>query len=75
MGTNEFIEKVNELLDLWTKINIKDLENSKSIINVINCYKFENNQELENISQKHGYILKTQGIEEIYNEQFLKKAN
>ena len=74
-GSNLFIEKVNELIDLWTKINIKVLENSKTTINIINCYNFEDNKKINDLNEKHEFILKTSGIEEIYNEDILKKAN
>ena len=75
LGTNIFIEKVNELIDIWAKINLHELENNDVIINIINCYNFEENKEIENIKQKHEFILKTSGIEELYNNKLLKRAN
>lgn len=75
MGTNNFIEKINELIDLWTKINLKELENSQTMVNVINCYNFEDNKKIDYINEQHEFILKTSGIEKIYNNDMLKKAN
>lgn len=74
-GTNLFIEKVNKLVDLWAKMNLEKIEKSESIINIINCYSFEENEQIDSIIQKHDYILKTNGIETIYEEDSLKKAN
>ena len=75
LGTNIFIEKVNELIDIWAKINLQELEYNEAILNIINCYNFEENKEIENIKEKHENILKTEGIEELYNKELLKKAN
>ena len=44
-------------------------------INIINCYNFNENEEIEDIERKHEYQLKTTGIEEIYQKEILKKAN
>lgn len=74
-GTNIFIEKVNKVIDLWAKVNLEEIEKSHSIINVINCYSFEENEHIDNILENHQYMLKTTGIEEIYSKQKLKKAN
>lgn len=75
LGTNIFIEKVNELIDLWIKINLNELDNDNISINVINCYSFEENQTEDNIKRKHEFVLKTKGIEEIYIDDNLKMAN
>lgn len=74
-GTNLFIEKVNKVIDLWAKMNFENIQESGSIINIINCYNFDENEEIENIIEKHEYVLKTTGIEEIYENNTLKKAN
>lgn len=74
-GSNIFIEKVNTVIDLWAKVNLEKIENNNTIINVINCYDFEENESIDNIFEKHEYILKTSGIEEIYEKENLRKAN
>lgn len=74
-GTNLFIEKVNKLIDLWAKMNLEKIEKSESVINIINCYSFEENEHIDSIIKKHDYILKTNGIEAIYEDEGLKKAN
>lgn len=74
-GTNLFIEKVNKLVDLWAKMNLEKIEKSESVINIINCYSFEENEQIDSIIKKHDYILKTSGIQAIYEEESLKKAN
>lgn len=73
-GSNLFIEKVNTVIDLWVKNNIQSLEASKSKINIINCYAFEENRSFGEILSSYDYILKTAGIEEIFREE-LKEAN
>ncbi len=74
-GSNLFIEKVNKLIDLWVKINLDKMEKEDVIVNVINCYNFNENDKIDNIIQNHEYILKTTGIEEICDVEKLKKAN
>lgn len=74
-GTNLFIDKVNKVIDLWAKMNLEDIQKSESIINIINCYNFDENEEIDSIIEKHEYVLKTTGIEEIYEKNTLKKAN
>ena len=74
-GTNLFIDKINKLLDLWAKINLENIQRNNSTINIINCYNFNENEEIEDIERKHEYQLKTTGIEEIYQKEILKKAN
>ncbi len=74
-GSNLFIDKVNKLIDLWAKINLDEIEKSNTVINIVNCYSFEENDTIDNIIKKHEYILKTTGIEEIYPKEKLKKAN
>ena len=74
-GSNLFIDKVNQVIDLWIKANLETIEEDKKMVHVINCYHFEQNQPIEDIMEKHEYILKTTGIEEIIEEEYLKKAN
>lgn len=74
-GSNLFIDKVNKLIDLWTKINLNEIEKNNNVINVVNCYNFDENDSINNILEKHEYVLKTTGIEEIYTKEKLKKAN
>lgn len=74
-GSNLFIEKVNKLLDLWAKMKLEEIEKSNTEINIINCYRFEENESINNILDEHEYILKTGGIEELYKNENLKKAN
>ena len=74
-GTNLFIEKVNKLIDLWAKINLELIEKNQSIINIINCYSFSENDKFDEIVEKHEFILKTTGIETLYQGENLKKAN
>ena len=75
LGTNEFIDKVNELIDIWAKVNLENVSKKDSVINIINCYNFEDNKDIINISNKHQFLLKTAGIEEILFRNKLKKAN
>ena len=75
LGTNEFIDKVNELIDIWAKVNLENVSKKDSVINIINCYSFEDNKDIINISNKHQFLLKTAGIEEILFRNKLKKAN
>lgn len=74
-GRNLFIHKVNKAIDLWVKNNIELLDNSKTELNIINCFSFEENKEIENIINTHEYILKTSGLQEIVQEEELLKAN
>ena len=74
-GSNWFIDKVNKVIDLWARMKLDEIEKNNKIINVINCYSFEENDNVNNIIEKHEYILKTTGIEEIYSKEKLKKAN
>ncbi len=74
-GRNIFIEKVNKVLDLWAKNNIQILEKTNQCLNIINCFSFEENKQIENIMDEHEYILKTAGIEEIVGTEELQKAN
>lgn len=75
VGSNVFIQKINKAIDLWTKNNIEKLENSKIKLNIINCFSFEENNEIDRILDVHDYILKTAGIEELINREDLLKAN
>ena len=74
-GSNLFIEKVNQAIDLWVKNNIDMLEDSEARIDLINCFSFEENKNSNNIINSHEYILKTSGLEEILGEEELLKAN
>lgn len=75
LGSNIFIQKVNKALDLWVKNNMEKLEEKNNEINIINCFAFEENEELEKILNTHDYILKTSGLEELIEEEELLKAN
>ena len=74
-GTNVFIKKVNQAIDLWVKNNIETIEKSKVDLNIINCFSFDENKNPENIMDSHEYILKTSGIEELIEKEELLKAN
>ena len=74
-GRNTFIEKVNRAVDLWFKNNMEEIEKGESKLNILNCFSFEQNKNIDNIIDSHEYILKTAGIEEILVEQELLKAN
>ena len=74
-GSNAFIEKVNRAVDLWFKNNMEEIEKGESKLNLLNCFSFEHNKDIDNIVDSHEYILKTAGIEEIIVEQELLKAN
>ena len=73
LGSNLFIQKVNEAMDLWVKNNMEKLNDIE--INIINCFSFEENIELNKILNSHEYILKTSGIEEVLGKEELLKAN
>ena len=74
-GSNKFIDKINELIDIWANVNFNNLKKDSKIINIINCYSFEENREDEILKNKHEYILNTLGVEEIKKSEVLKKAN
>ncbi len=74
-GTNLFIDKVNKVIDLWAKMNLEEIQKSETGINIINCYRFDENEEIDHIIENHEYMLKTNGIEAIYEDDRLKKAN
>ena len=74
-GRNTFIEKVNRAVDLWFKNNMEEIEKGESKLNILNCFSFEQNKNIDNIIDSHEYILKTAGIEEIIVEEELLKAN
>jgi len=74
-GRNIFIQKVNQAIDLWVKNNIEELEKSKTQLNIINCFSFDENESAEHIIDSHEYILKTSGLEEILGKEKLLKAN
>ena len=74
LGNNLFIQKVNKAIDLWIKNKIDRIEENINI-NVINCFSFEEENEIDKILGYHDYILKTAGMEEIISEEELLKAN
>ena len=71
-GSNIFIQKVNKAIDLWVKNNISVLERRNQILNIVNCFSFEENKEIDTIINSHEYILKTAGIEDILENELLK---
>ena len=75
LGSNIFIQKINNAVDLWVKNNMERVEDNNVELNIINCFSFEKNTELDIILDSHDYILKTSGIEEILGEEELLKAN
>lgn len=74
-GRNSFIEKVNQAIDLWIKNNIENLEKSKTNLNIVNCFSFDENKNSENIIESYEYVLKTSGLEEVLGNEELLKAN
>lgn len=74
-GRNIFIHKVNQAIDLWVKNNIENLQKSKIELNILNCFSFDENKNLEGIMDSHNYILKTAGLEEVLGEEELLRAN
>lgn len=75
LGSNIFIQKVNKALDLWVKNNMEKLGEESIEINIINCFSFEENEQVDKILNTHDYILKTSGLEELIEEEELLKAN
>ena len=75
LGSNIFIQKVNKALDLWVKNNMDKIGQENIEINIINCFSFGENEEIDKILNNHDYILKTAGIEELIREEELLKAN
>lgn len=71
-GRNIFIEKVNQVIDLWIKNNIENLERFNIELKVINCFCFDENRNSDNIIDEHDYILRTSGLEEILGRELLK---
>jgi hypothetical protein len=57
------------------KNNIEQIEKGGIELNILNCFAFEERQEINKILSSHDYILKTSGIEEIIGEEELLKAN
>lgn len=74
-GSNFFIDKVNQLVDVWIKANLEEIQHDNKILNVVNCYHLKQNNEIEDIMHNHEYILRTAGIQEIFEKENLKKAN
>lgn len=74
-GNNWFIDKVNQLIDVWVKVNLDYIEKNQKVVNVINCYHFEQNEQIDEIMKKHEYILKTTGLEDVFGKTLLKRAN
>lgn len=75
LGSNIFIQKVNKAIDLWFKNKMEEIEKKSIELNIINCFSFEEKQEIDKIFSSHDYILKTSGIEEVIGEEELQKAN
>lgn len=76
-GSNRYINIVNEEIDFFIKNNLKIIEANNIKINVINCFEFSKNNDINQILKKHEYILDTVGeklIEE-ENDIMYKKAN
>jgi len=71
-GSNIFIQKVNQAIDLWIKNNIENLDKSCIELKIINCFYFEENKNLDNMIDEHDYILRTSGLEEILGRELLK---
>ena len=74
-GRNLFIQKVNQVIDLWVKNNLEELEKIGTQLDIINCYSFDENRNADNIMDSHEYILKTVGLDEILGKEKLLKAN
>ncbi len=72
LGNKQFIKKVNDVIDLWFKNNIEEVEAAKIKMNIINCFSFYDNKEIYSILNSHDYILKTYGIEKLAPEELLK---
>lgn len=72
LGSNVFIQKVNKAIDLWVKNNMDEVTQNEIELNIINCFSYEENEEVDNILNTHDYILKTSGIEELIEEELLK---
>ena len=66
---------MNKAVDLWFKNNIEEIRKGEIEFNIINCFSFEENEEINKILDAHEYILKTSGIEELVTEEELLKAN
>ena len=75
LGSNIFIQKVNKAIDLWIKNNMNEIGEKQIEFNIINCFSFEENGQINKILNSHDYILKTSGIEELAMEEELLKAN
>lgn len=75
LGSNIFIQKVNKAMDLWIKNHMDKLKKNDIEINIINCFSFEENKEINTILNSHDYFLKTSGMEEVLGEEELLKAN
>lgn len=71
LGKNVFIEKANKAIDLWLKNNIEKIEKNNITINVINCFSYNELEDINYIFNSHEFILKTSGIHEILNEKSL----
>ena len=74
-GRNIFIQKVNKAIDLWVKNHLDLLEQHHQCFNIINCFSLEENKQIEPIMDRHDYLLKTAGLEEIEGKEELLKAN
>ena len=62
-GENEFIETINGKIETA----IQEL-NFETKVNVINFYDLSKNQEINQITQKHEYVINTAGMQKIDNK-------
>ena len=63
-GNEKYIENINRKIEVLIKqIEKSKLENKK--IKIINCYKIEKNKNINNILNKHKFILNTSGVRKI----------
>ena len=75
-GNNRYINTANEQIDLFIKNNLKIIEDNKININVINCFEFSKNSDINQILKNHEYVLDTTGEKSIEDEEILyKQAN
>ena len=75
LGSNIFIEKVNKAIDIWVKNNIEKFQTDGMKLNIVNCFSVDENDKIDTILGSHDYMLKTSGIEELFEEQELLQAN
>lgn len=61
-GKNEYIEKINNIIEKYVYEN-EELENTN--INIINCYYIENITNIKEILNKHEAVLNTAGEKDV----------